>query len=527
MARGGTAITEMPGDTRVVVLVAAIVLAGVSLYLSPFWQASAELSHGWLAPLCTIALSWESRREPDFFATSPAWIRSGTLWTGVICGSFLAVIAGYAALAQGLSHPQTAFLVGATTASFLSVTAMTLARTSRPFVAMNGASLAGAALWIFVAPLPSGSLASLTLSLQNGITTAAVAVLHLFGFPAIRHGNIIELSTAMVGVEEACSGIRSLMACLFTGLVLGGLFLRGWSVRLILLAAAGLLAVATNLGRSVFLCLLAAKGVDIRIFWHEFTGYAVLGLTALLLLALIQLLPGYGRRAAPSISPRPPPLPVSKTGNIPIGVFATVAALCIAGVVLKVAPRTERDDSPPDLGALLAIEAAGWSRRTDDSITAYRDSLGTPWLHQETYRRDQTQLTVFIAYWPSNRSTFGAVSLHSPNICLPGSGWTERLYSENNARYPIPSPQTFLFEKEGYPQYVWFWHIFDHRVISPSAGLYPWQLGPVLWRPGMHARAAQWVIRISSNRPLESLQDEPIISDLVRRLNDRALLPRH
>src|SRR5271165_4631986 len=50
----------------------------------------------------------------------------------------------------------------------------------------------------------------------QGLTQAAtgltVAALNLFQIPAMQHGNLIEVRTGLLGIDEACSGIRSLQA---------------------------------------------------------------------------------------------------------------------------------------------------------------------------------------------------------------------------------------------------------------------------------------------------------------------------
>src|SRR6202040_4270378 len=121
------------------------------------------------------------------------------------------------------------------------------------------------------------------LGLQLWITRSVLATLHLFGIAAIRDGNLIELANTTVGVEEACSGVRSLISCVFGGFFFSAaLVRRPWS-RVLIIALAAPLALAMNFFRSLTLTLLANRGVDISHTWHDATGYAVLGVTALLL----------------------------------------------------------------------------------------------------------------------------------------------------------------------------------------------------------------------------------------------------
>ena len=70
---------------------------------------------------------------------------------------------------------------------------------------------------------------------------------------------------------------------------------------------------------------------------------------------------------------------------------------------------------------------------------------------------------------------------------------------------------------------MWFWHYFDGRPVVETAGLYPWQLGPLLLKGSVSARAPQWVLRVSSNKPLESLQNEPIFREFFARVRAAGL----
>jgi hypothetical protein len=79
------------------------------------------------------------------------------------------------------------------------------------------------------------------LGLQQWVTGGVLQALHLLGVPARQHGNVIELATTTVGVEEACSGIRSLISCVFAGFFFAGWLVRRPLGRLCLILAAPLL----------------------------------------------------------------------------------------------------------------------------------------------------------------------------------------------------------------------------------------------------------------------------------------------
>ena len=70
-------------------------------------------------------------------------------------------------------------------------------------------------------------------------------MLDLLGYEIERRGNVLILPMGSVGVEEACSGIRSLTACLFAGSFLAAVFLDRFWKKFVLVGAAMVLAVIT------------------------------------------------------------------------------------------------------------------------------------------------------------------------------------------------------------------------------------------------------------------------------------------
>lgn len=515
--------SAMSALERFVLSTVLVAIAAASWYLLPFWRESPELSHGFFVPFCSLALLWRSRREPPTRLVSGSR-RMGFVFSLGAClgGIAIAGIAALAALAQGPLHPQTAFLVGVAAGMFVLSGALALARAPAGLVHFNGAGFCAALMWGFAAPLPSGSLARFSLLLQNLITTASVKVLSTLGTPAVQHGNIIQLPNAFVGVEEACSGIRSLTACLFAGVVFGGWMLRGWPRRLIVILGAGAFALIMNFLRSITLCLLVAGGYEIHGFWHDAIGYAVLGMTALGVYAgCLALSP-----RSKTVAGRPAdgaPRPAGPSGLVAHSAFAGMVLLLVLLVVLKVAPGATHERPPPDLAALMMNDSAGWTRRSNAEIAAFGPQLNTSCLRQETYLRGETQVTFYVAFWSSRQSTLGSVALHTPDMCLPGAGWTERPAPPVINHYPLPAPRRFAFEMNGFPQHVWFWHFFGGRLVNQRSGLYPWQLAPVLLQRGISTRAPQWVIRVSSNLPLETLLDEPLMLEFFARLRAAGL----
>jgi exosortase len=147
-------------------------------------------------------------------------------------------------------------------------------------------------IWLISAPLVSAVENSISLFLLNKVVIVVAFVFDLLGAPVVQQGNVLMLPKGPVGVADACSGIRSLTACLFAGSFLGAMFLDKFWKKVVLVTAAMFFAFVMNLGRSLFLTAWAYQyGPEaISGFVHDAAGYAVLGLTCVGLLALVPLL---------------------------------------------------------------------------------------------------------------------------------------------------------------------------------------------------------------------------------------------
>jgi exosortase len=132
--------------------------------------------------------------------------------------------------------------------------------------------------FFFVAvPWPSGLEDFLTQSLMRLNASTTVELLGLLGIPAVQHGSVIEVSTGMVGVDEACSGIRSLQATLMISLFLGELYALSVWRRVSCIVAGFVLAFAFNLGRTLLLTqVAAAKDLRTVAAWHDPAGVTIL-----------------------------------------------------------------------------------------------------------------------------------------------------------------------------------------------------------------------------------------------------------
>jgi exosortase len=131
--------------------------------------------------------------------------------------------------------------------------------------------------FLIAVPWPSPIETPLIQGLSRLNARMVVEVLGILGVPAVPHGNLIEVSTGVVGVNDACSGIRSLQSSLMISLFLGEFFFLSCWRRVLLVPLSFLLAMALNLCRATILAWIAAKdGVNAIAKYHDEAGLTIL-----------------------------------------------------------------------------------------------------------------------------------------------------------------------------------------------------------------------------------------------------------
>lgn len=502
----------------------ALALLAWAARLWPEWSRNPDLSHGFLA-VPAVALLWFRAREdaPASRGLGPA-LQTALVLAATLGLGGAALLAAVYATAFGWTASPTLFLASAAVAAALTLAALLAAGRAVRWIAPGWPALVLPAVVLLSAPLPPGTYSRLTLGLQSGITVGVVETLRLFGVAAMRSGNVINLGTTSVGVEEACSGVRSLVSCVLAGLVLSALLLRSPVRRALLVGLAAPLALATNFARSLALTLLARGGVDIVGFWHDALGYAVLVVTAGLLAALAFFLE------------ETPVRPVARAGGPagnswkPASVLA-LAALALAFVwVGQLLARTQfgapTASTPPDLARLVPAAAEGWTVTTRTDLGRFAGILRTDHLLERSYSKPGAdgrlvQLTVYTAWWPAGASSVSEVATHTPEACWPGAGWT--LLPEGTARRGLrltdgriaDEAEQRSFVGNGYPQHVWFWHVVDGAPLGPFEPKSWRQQLRLFFERGIRRDEPQVFARLSSNREWAEIAGEPLVGEAI------------
>jgi exosortase len=308
-----------------------------------------------------------------------------------------------------------------------------------------------------VVPWPGDAEILIIQGLMRVATSVTVEVLNLFSIPALQHGNVIEVKTGLLGIDEACSGIQSLQATLMVSLFLGELYRATWRRRALLVLFGALIAFSCNVGRTFLLCWVAAKdGIESISKWHDPAGFALLGICFVVLWGLARLLIRASPRLQSSKESAPPPFP----RRLVIG-LSTWLLVSVLGTEVWYRAHEGRETGHwsfewpvmKEHFSEVAIPALGDERRA----ASWTDGDGSRWM-------------AFFFRWaagpPSSRIS---ARLHRPEICLPAAGYKLRMdrgtITINAKDLSIPF-HALEFDYYGQPVYVFYCLWQDRRENS-------------------------------------------------------------
>lgn len=270
--------------------VALLLLWGYAVFrLGPLWYSYPDYAYGWFVPILCAALfreRWQARPARD--VSRPA---GGTY--------FLLALFGLALLPAALAlevMPEWRFAGWALALPLVGITVIGLyllggRRWSRHF-------LFPVLFFLIAVPWPTRMELPLIDRLSHLNAAGSTLAANLLGTPAVRQGTLIETGAGLVGIDDACSGIRSFQASVMVALFLGELFGYGFFKRLIFLAGGAALALGCNLVRTTYLVRISdLHGLGAVKLHHDQAGFVILGVTLAGLLVLAWLLRKRGHRS--------------------------------------------------------------------------------------------------------------------------------------------------------------------------------------------------------------------------------------
>jgi exosortase len=417
------------------------------------WSASEQYAYGWFVPLLATGLffrRWMSRPAP----------RPG--------GASLWMTVAAAALALSLLPIRVVYEINPDwpLPGWLAAFAVI-------GLSLYAVFLMGGRVWMFhfafpicfilvAVPWPYRIEHALTHGLMKAVAALTVETLDWMNVSAERVGNLIRVSSGTVGVDEACSGIRSFQSTLMGALFMGELYLMRWPVRVLFVACGVGLAFLFNVLRTLILTWRASTaglaGLD---KWHDTAGFSIFLASFLCLWAIAGLLARSKKGGVPVPRERP-----NGEGGLkcvmPRGYFAATGCWMIAILVLtetwyqthevkeaglfhwtvrlpETKPAFEKVELPPRTIRLLACDASAAGR--------WEEQDGSVW-------------TVDFFRWkPRSVQSVIHARLHRPDVCLPAAGF-EKISDSGVVWLPargLDLPfRRYIYEAQGRRLYVFF-----------------------------------------------------------------------
>ena len=388
-----------------------------------YWRGNPNYSYGWIVPV--LGSAYAARRltlaQSENIARPilpvPIWL---IVFLGIVAA---AIIFGLEFAREQIWHP----IIIIWTIAFIPITLTLFVCWFAGGKTLLIAELLPVLFFLTAVPWPPRFEQPITAGLMQAVAGATTALLHWLGIPAQTTGGAITLRTGVVGITEACSGMRSLQAGIMFGLAMGEWFLLRPLRRIALLFIAIALALITNLIRTLALSLQAEwNGLDAVEKIHDLTGtLAVIVLVIAIWICALALrsrprarahfgFENVGARLRAMAAVIPATLQRAAAAILIAGIFGIAIAQVVSAKIeardqTQTAPFFFVREDPSQTQVQLPRDVWNELHPTSGEYIRVRNPrLGAG----ETFH----------FFWkPSPWNRF--VLVHRPDICMPGVGW--------------------------------------------------------------------------------------------------------
>jgi exosortase len=517
------------------VLFLAALWFGLCRELSGEWSVNEQYNFGWFVPFFALYLFWLRWQDRPLVEIRNPKSEIRKRQTIVALTASVALLLLLPVRLFEIANPEWRFLAWVHALAVVALTLLLL------WSAGGKAWLRHFAFpvaFILVAvPWPTALETPVIQGLMRIVARVAADTAMLLGTPAQVEGNLIRVSNGLVGVNEACSGIRSLQTSLMIGLLFGEVKRLSLSRRVWLVVCAVMIALFANFIRAVFLVQVAAtENLSEVSRWHDIAGYSIIAFVFVATLALAYLFARSHRNSGfqPESSGTASSLPRTQTG----------CPLDVAGVPPaesgRSATRFASESQPTRLPLQLPvvciaaalcwlmfveIGTAGWYRlhernlvsgvrwnvqwpeqapnfrklKIDNEIRAvlrFDEGDAAAWTNSSPLNATEPSpvgCSLYVFRWNPGKNSALLANLHRPDVCLPASGWKQ--VADHGVRsYPIGGSvelpfRHFEFERAfdgSAPQTAHaFYCLSEDRIGDPSSSL----TGD---SPGMFGNRSEW-----------------------------------
>ncbi len=488
---------EWPFKNPVDWLVAAIYgLLLITIYYSAFnWLitndwAREDYSYAYLIPFIVIYLVWDKRdrlkeqeNRTSWMGLLPLGIGFAFFWLGELGGELFSIYISFWLILVGLCWTH-------------------LGRKKLKTIAFP--------LFLMLAlfPLPSFIYNTVTLQLRLISSKLAVDMMQFFGLSAFREGNVIDLGFIKLQVVEACSGLRFVIPLLILSLLVAYFYRTYLWKRVVLVISSIPISILMNSLR------IALTGVLFEVwgqevaegFFHSFSGWVlfIASLVVLLIeILILRLIPPKRARGVSQgqtileldpesgesfksndllddkqadteemASHKVAPEFLSKANIwafLKLPQFLT--AVVILATMLIASQSIEFREKIPLSQSLVnfPLKIGQWNGTRQIIEQELIDALDFTDYVMVGYKDPRNyHVNFYVAYYESQRT---GESIHSPESCLPGAGWS--FEEEKVTTLPIPGPygdslpvSRAIMKKGDARQLVYFWFPSRDRILT-------------------------------------------------------------
>jgi exosortase D (VPLPA-CTERM-specific) len=488
---------------------AAVVLLfwdGLS-YMWNTWMITPEYSHGVIIPFVSAFLVWQKKDQIERLPMTGSW---GGL-TVVVVGGLMLIIGQ---LATVYTIIQYAFVV--------TLAGLVLAFSGRRAFHLFAIPLV---FLSFMIPPPYFVLHNLSTKLQLLSSAFGVWFMRLLDISVFVEGNVIDLGGYKLQVAEACDGLRYLFPMMTLGFLFAYFYKGALWKRVFLFASSFLITIFMNSFRIGTIGVMVEHwGIGMAEgFLHEFQGWAVFMVSALLMIGEIAVLNRIGHESGTWRQlfgiefPAPTPKEYAiRDRKVPVQFLGAAALLLVFLAASWGLPRPVESIPKRASLATFPLQISGWNGHPETMERVYQDALQfDDYLLADYQDGDASPVNLYIAYYNSQRK---GEAVHSPRSCLPGGGWQFRDFDQRTLNgvkingQPLRVNRT-LIELGNQRQLVYYWFQQRGRVVTNEFAV-KWFL---FWDALTRHRSDGALIRLIV--PLPPASDE---SAADRRLTDFA-----
>ena len=490
--------------------------------------AREDYNYCYLIPLILLYLFWENRNKWMKETSVPSW--SGLLpllpgillyWGGELAGEFFSIYISSWFLVTGLLWMQTGW-------KKLRIMAFPL------FVAL------------FLFPLPHFLNTKLTFNLKLVSSELGIKMIQLCGMSGYREGNIIDLGFAQLQVVDACSGLRYLIPLFLMSVLMAYLYHAAYWKKIVIVLSSIPLSILTNgLRIAVTAILYQAIGpVAAEGFFHDFSGWAIFMVSLAILLAeiwgLSRIMPRPGEsfmkkrgtdkdrddknaKNVETVGPQPEP----KNAGMPRSRWMHITAVVILAATLAIYAFVDFGEKTPVSRPFseFPLVVGEWEGKRQFLDQQFIDALEFSDYTTINYSKpDSPPINVYVAYYESQRK---GKAIHSPETCLPGSGWIFKQAGTTTIPLPGKSVSSVIvmramMEKGASKQLVYFWFDQRGRILTNAYEMKIYNIWDALVKKRTDGALVRIITPMSSSENVNDADRrlQGFIKDIIPTLNE-------